>query len=153
MPFPRKRDSKWSSECKSKSSMVKVQVSFQIVSFQINHSKRDLWWPSRTSLCIPMTISSLVFAGTGCSSIHGVPRCATICPLLQPVPQTGFTAFTVHLGTPWMPFAFTVHLGTPWHSMPFRHTVNAIYPHGGRKSLERKNVYFCGKFRSWREIT
>ena len=24
--------------------------------------------------------------------------------------------------------------------------------HGGRKSLERKNVYFCEKFRSWREI-
>jgi len=101
-PFPRRRDSKWSSECKSKSSRVKVQVSFPM-----SHSKRDLWWPSRILFCIPMTISSLIFAGTGCS--RG-----------DKIGAGGGIAFTVC--------------------------------HGGRKSLGRKNVYFCEKFRSWREI-
>jgi len=59
--FPRRWDSKSSSECKSKSWMVKVQVSFQM-----SNLKRDLWWPSRISFCIPRTISSLIFSGTGC---------------------------------------------------------------------------------------
>jgi len=60
-PFPRRWDPTCSSKCKSKSSMVKVQVSFQM-----SRLKRDLWWPSRISFCIPMTISSLIFSGTGC---------------------------------------------------------------------------------------
>ena len=62
-PFPRRWDSKYSSKYKSKSSMAKVQVSFEM-----SHLKRDLWWPWRISLCIPMTISSLIFSGTGCTS-------------------------------------------------------------------------------------
>ena len=41
--------------------MVKVDYSFQMC-----HLKRNLWWPSRISFCVPMTISSLVFSGTGC---------------------------------------------------------------------------------------
>jgi len=56
-------DSKWSSEHKTKSSMVKVEFSFQM-----SHLKRNLWWPSRISFCIPMTISSLMFSETGCIS-------------------------------------------------------------------------------------
>ena len=32
----------------------------------MNHLKRDLWWPSRISFCIPMIISSLIFSGRGC---------------------------------------------------------------------------------------
>jgi len=63
-PFPRRRDSKCSSNCKSKSSMVKV-----LVSFQMSCLKRDLRWPSRISLCIPTSIWSLVFHGTGCRSL------------------------------------------------------------------------------------
>ena len=55
-PFPRRWDLKCSSKCKSKSSIVKVHVSFQM-----SPSKRDLGWPSRISVCIPMTISSLIF--------------------------------------------------------------------------------------------
>jgi len=65
---PRRRDSKRSSKCTSKSSMVKVQVSFQM-----SHLKRDLWWLSSTSFCktkcsILMTIQSqsLIFSGTCC---------------------------------------------------------------------------------------
>jgi len=53
-PFPRRWDLKWSSEYKTKSSMVKVHVSSQM-----SHLKRDLWWPSRISFSIPMTVSSL----------------------------------------------------------------------------------------------
>jgi len=50
-------------EMQSKTSMVEVQVSFQM-----SHClKTDLWWPSRNSFCIPMTISNLIFSGTGCS--------------------------------------------------------------------------------------
>jgi len=41
--------------------MVKVEVSFQM-----SRMKRNLWWPWRISFCIPMTISSLNFLGTGC---------------------------------------------------------------------------------------
>ena len=36
--------------------MVKVEVSFQM-----SPTKRNLWWPSNISFCIPMTIWSLVF--------------------------------------------------------------------------------------------
>ena len=67
-PFPRRWDWKCSSKCKSKSSMVKVHVSFQM-----SPLKRDLWWPSRISICIPMTISSLIFSETGCNRPHGFP--------------------------------------------------------------------------------
>jgi len=56
-PFPRRWDSRCLSECKSKSSMTKVQLSFQLCPL-----KRDLWLPSRISFCILMTISSLIFS-------------------------------------------------------------------------------------------
>jgi len=62
-PFPRRWDSKCSSKCKSKSSMVKAHVSFQM-----SPSKSDLGWPLRVLVCIPMTISSLIFLGTGCNT-------------------------------------------------------------------------------------
>ena len=62
-PFPRRWDSKCSLKCKSKSMMVNVQVLFQI-----SHLKKDLWIPSRILFCIPITISSLIFSGTGCTT-------------------------------------------------------------------------------------
>ena len=62
--FPRRWDSKCSSKRKSKSSMVKVHISFQM-----SRLKRDLGWPSRILVCIPMPISSLVFSGTGCNAL------------------------------------------------------------------------------------
>ena len=62
-PFPRLRDSKCSSNRESKSSMVKVYISFQM-----SRSKIDLGRPSRIFVCIPLTISSLVFSGTGCTA-------------------------------------------------------------------------------------
>ena len=34
--------------------------------------KRNLWWPPRISFGIPMTISSLIFSGTGCNSLHTI---------------------------------------------------------------------------------
>jgi len=37
------------------------------LSFPMSRMKGDLWCPSRMSFCIPMTISSLIFSGTGCS--------------------------------------------------------------------------------------
>ena len=49
------------STCKSTSSMVKIDVSFQM-----SRLKRNLRWPSRSSFRIPMTISSLIFSGAGC---------------------------------------------------------------------------------------
>jgi len=61
-PFPRRWDSKCSAKCASKSLMVEIQVSFQM-----RHLKRDLRWPSRISFCIPRSISSLIFAGAGCT--------------------------------------------------------------------------------------
>jgi len=45
--------------------MVKVQVSFQM-----SRLKRDLWWPSRMSFCIPMIISNRIFSVTGCICVH-----------------------------------------------------------------------------------
>ena len=48
------RNARNESKRTSKSSMVKVQSSFQM-----SHSYRDLRWPSRISVCIPMTTSSL----------------------------------------------------------------------------------------------
>jgi len=66
-PFPRKWESKSSSKCKSNSSMVKVQVSFQM-----SRSKRDLWWPSRMSFCISMLISNRIFSVTGCTCVHTI---------------------------------------------------------------------------------
>ena len=62
-PFPRRWNSKCSSKGKSKSSIVKVQVSFQM-----SHGKGDLWWPSRISISISTTISRLIFWGTGGTS-------------------------------------------------------------------------------------
>jgi len=50
-------------EWKSKSPWVKVQDSCQMSSL-----KRDLWWPSRTSISISTTISSLIFSGVGCTA-------------------------------------------------------------------------------------
>jgi len=44
--------------------MVKVHVSLQI-----SHLKSHLWWPSRISFCIPKTISSPIFSGTGCNTL------------------------------------------------------------------------------------
>jgi len=61
-PNPRRWDSKCSSKCESKSWIVKVHISFQM-----SRSKRVLWWPSRGLYRILMTISSLIFSGTGCS--------------------------------------------------------------------------------------
>jgi len=61
-PFPTRWDLKYSSKCKSKSSMVKIQVSFQM-----SPLKRDLSWPFRISICIPTSISSLIFSGTACT--------------------------------------------------------------------------------------
>jgi len=60
----------FSSKRKSKSSMVKVHVSFQM-----SRSKRDLGWPSGIAFCIPMSISSLVFSGTGCPFICNSLSC------------------------------------------------------------------------------
>jgi len=50
--FRGRRDSKWSSECKTKSK-----------SASRNYRSRSLWI---RKCCIPMTVSSLVFSGTGC---------------------------------------------------------------------------------------
>jgi len=55
---------KWSSKCKMKSFMViRVTGLFSNGSFE----KRHELWPSRTSIAIPMTISSLMFLGTSCT--------------------------------------------------------------------------------------
>ena len=51
-PFPKRWDSNWSSECKTKSK-----------SASRNYRSRSLWI---RKCCIPMTVSSLVFSGTGC---------------------------------------------------------------------------------------
>ena len=61
-PIPRRWDSKWSSECKTKleSSMVITGL------FSKAQLKKDLWWPSRTSICISTSISNLMFSGTCC---------------------------------------------------------------------------------------
>jgi len=63
-PFLKRRDSRLSWEWKSESWMVKVKISFQM-----SHSKKDLRWPFRIPNPIPMTISSLVFSGTGCITL------------------------------------------------------------------------------------
>ena len=54
-PVPGRWDSKWSSEYKTKPSMVKVEVSFQT-----SRLKRNLWWPSRISFVFwwPFRVSS-----------------------------------------------------------------------------------------------
>jgi len=62
-PFPRRWDWKWSSECKTKSSMVITDL-FANGSFE----KRPELWTSRISICIPMAISSLILSGTGCTT-------------------------------------------------------------------------------------
>jgi len=54
------RDSKWSSECKTKSSMV-ITGLFSNGSFEM----RPELWPSKNSICISTSISSLIFSGTG----------------------------------------------------------------------------------------
>ena len=64
-PFPRRRDSKWSSECKTKFSMV-ITGLFSNGSFE----KRPELWPSRGLICISTSISSLIFSGTGCTFIR-----------------------------------------------------------------------------------
>ena len=56
-------------ERKSKSSRFKVHFSFQI-----SRSKRDLWLSSRILVCIPMTISSLIFSGTGCHKMIRIAK-------------------------------------------------------------------------------
>jgi len=61
-PLLRRRDSKWSSECKKESSMVNTDL-FSQGSFE----KRRQLWPSRISICFSTTISSLIFAGTDCT--------------------------------------------------------------------------------------
>jgi len=65
--FPRRWDSKCSLECKSKSSMVMTGL-FLKGSFE----KRPGFWPSRISICISTSISSLIFSGTGCSAADWV---------------------------------------------------------------------------------
>ena len=61
-PFPRRWDSKWSSECKSKSSMV-IPGLFSNGWFE----KRHELWPSRISIRVATSILSLVISGTGCT--------------------------------------------------------------------------------------
>ena len=60
-PFPRRQDSKWSSEYKTKSRWSKFKSLFNM-----SNLKRYPWWPSRISFCIQLTISSLIFSGTDC---------------------------------------------------------------------------------------
>jgi len=79
-PFPRRRDSKWSTEYQTKSSTVITRF-FSYGSFEKRPLlKRDLFWeetsfekrphisPSRISFSFPRNISSPIFPGTGCSS-------------------------------------------------------------------------------------
>jgi len=61
--FPRGWNSKWSSEYKTKSSMF-ITGSFSNGSFE----KRLQLSPSRISFCILITISSLIFSGTSCTT-------------------------------------------------------------------------------------
>ena len=68
------------SKRKSKSSMVKVHISFQM-----SLSKRDLGWPSTILVCILMTISSLIFSGTGCNCSHIFLPSFTYWALLYPL--------------------------------------------------------------------
>jgi len=63
-PVSGRWDSKWSSEYKTKSRMVKVEVSFQM-----SRMKKNLLSPSRILFCIPMPISRPIFSGTSCNSV------------------------------------------------------------------------------------
>jgi len=63
---------------KSESGMVKVQVSIQT-----SRSKRDQQWPFRILLSTPMSISSLIFPGTGCISLQKPSYNFAKCPVSQ----------------------------------------------------------------------
>jgi len=65
-PVPRRWDSKWASECQTKSVMVITGI-FSNGSFE----KRHELWPSRISICISTSILSRIFTGTGCS-MHSI---------------------------------------------------------------------------------
>jgi len=68
----------------SKCLMVKIGFSFQM-----SHWKRNLWWPSRISFGIQMTISSLIFSGTGCTfrEVGGWGRVPFSRNLMSPTPR------------------------------------------------------------------
>jgi len=53
--------------------------------FQMSPLKRILWWPSRSSLGIPVTISSRICSGTGCIYVC---QYIYVCAYL-PVPKEG----------------------------------------------------------------
>ena len=82
-PFPRRWDSKWSSECTTKSSMVITGLfsngSFEkrpeLSSLNEPFEKRPGDWPSKISTCISTSISSLIFSRLGCTVHHCHPSC------------------------------------------------------------------------------
>ena len=61
-PIPRRWDSKWTSECKPKCSMV-IPGLFLNGSFE----QRTEFWPSMISICVSTSFSNLIFLRTGCS--------------------------------------------------------------------------------------
>ena len=87
-PFPRRRDSNWSWECKTKSSMV-ITGLFSIGSNQ----KRRRLWPSKNSICILTRISNLIFSGTDCIC----EKSSKICLPMVPKPQTVRSCYTASI--------------------------------------------------------
>jgi len=98
--------------------MVKVHVCFQM-----SRSKRELGWPSRISVCIPMTISSLICSGTGCTGFITEPSWLLH---FEPTKMVGRKCFVplryqlrrgISLGPALKYFCMIHRVGRSWHAL------------------------------------
>jgi len=88
--------------------------------FQMSHLKRDLWWPSRISLSISMTISNLIFSGTGCTMTN-LKEIALKMITTAKIPNKFFIGIPLHITHVFAGVPKILHVSkrSPRHSKEF----------------------------------